>query len=103
AEARAVQRGNRAHPEVRANSLLVLEGEEDVVLHLGTRTARVQLGVHPPGVAEQEARLVHEVRAQVEQQSASLCGVAELAPAGSVYLRTEALEARLEAGDRTEL
>ena len=60
----------------------MLEGEERVVVGLGARSpAPVELGVHAADRPEQQARLVDQVGAEVQEQSAALGGVAELAPA----------------------
>ena len=77
----------------------VLEREEDVVLHLRAGASRVDLRVHELGWAEELERLVDEMRAEVEEQSARLGWL--LAP-GARELRPPAVDPRLEAVHRAE-
>lgn len=78
------------------------DGEEGVVVGLGARAARVGLRVDPYGRSEQHQGLVHDVAAEVVQQTADLLRGARLAPA-ALQLRAPALEAGLEALDLAEV
>src|SRR4029079_17755257 len=81
AKALIVQRRDRAHPQVRDLATLVRQRDERVVVHPRTRAPRDHLAVHGLRRTEQLDRLVHQVRAQVEQHAAALRRVAALAPA----------------------
>src|SRR3954470_4253220 len=72
------------------------EGNEGVVAHRGAGSAAVDLGIYALGGAEEEERLVDQVRAQVVEHAARLLGRIQLAPGARANLRSPALEAGLE-------
>ena len=78
---------------MRARPRAVLEGHEGVVVHDRALTPGVELPVHARDRAEQEERLVDQVRAEVEQQAAGLRRVGPLAPGSGAQLGAPALEA----------
>jgi hypothetical protein len=59
----------------------MLERDEDVVVHGRSRPAEVDLRVAERGGAEELERLVDEVTAEVEEQTAGLLSAGLLAPA----------------------
>jgi hypothetical protein len=71
----------------------VLQREEEVVVDLGALAQGAHLRVDRPGRAQQDERLVDQVRAEVEQHAARVLGPASLAPLVRVHLGPPAVEA----------
>ena len=69
-----------------ADTLVVLERHEDVVVDLGAGPPAVDLGVDGAGRAEQTDRLIDQMGPEVEQEPAGLLGVAAFAPRLRAYL-----------------
>src|SRR2546423_13484079 len=72
------------------------EGDEGVVVDLGRRPPRVELGVDARDGAEEEQRLVDEMATEVVEEAPRLDRIAGLAPAAS-KLPPPALEPRFES------
>ena len=80
----------------------MLEGEEDVVVHLRAGPQPPQLGVHRGRRTEELEHLVDQMRAEVEQEPARVLGAPTFPPPVLVDHGAPALEARLEPRELAE-